>query len=32
LILRAKTVWLGDVEASTKAEAFAKGAEKGLLS
>jgi hypothetical protein len=28
LILRAKTVWLGDVEASTEAEAIAKGAEK----
>ena len=28
MILRAKAVWLGDVEASTEAEAIAKGAEK----
>ena len=27
LILRAKAVWLGDVEAATEAEAIAKGAE-----
>jgi len=28
LILRAKAVWLGDVEAGSEAEAIAKGAEK----
>jgi hypothetical protein len=27
LILRAKAVWLGDVEATSEAEALAKGAE-----
>jgi hypothetical protein len=27
LILRAKVVWLGDVEAANEAEAIAKGAE-----
>jgi len=28
LIVRAKAVWLGDVEAATEAEAIAKGAEE----
>jgi hypothetical protein len=28
LILHAKATWLGDIEASTEAEAIAKGAEK----
>jgi len=28
LILRAKAVWLGDVEATSEAEAIAKGAEE----
>ena len=28
MILRAKAVWLGDVEAASEAEAIAKGAEE----
>lgn len=28
LVLRAKAVWLGDVEAASEAEAIAKGAEE----